>query len=254
VRATNARGHCTLVALLVIALLLAACSKSEVINGGGNDPTTSGVTRGATSSVVPTTPSEPVLAMERFETPSHNILCQSFVNSFACVIDSGLVPEPSHDFCPVDWIGLFIQVGAYSGPSCAGDAGVDRTPATILPYGRRWARAGVRCRSEQTGLTCRDGDGNGFTLARAHWELLGKEAAATAAFGELRKLVRSEARDHFGSGLDSVHSPTLRAGDDCDGLQQAFVDLIVNPEGPVIYEACFVSGTWQITDGPLFPD
>ncbi len=187
--------------------------------------------------------------------PSHNILCQSFPSSLVCVIDSGLVPEPSHEFCPVDWIGVFIQVGEFSGPSCSGDPGIDRSSAPVVPWGRTWSRAGVTCHSEQTGLTCQDANGNGFSLARAGWELLGKEAAARSAFGPLRKLVRKQARTDYGADPQAVDSPTLRAGDDCGGLQQAFANVAVDAQTPdAIYEACFVTGTWYITDGPLIPD
>jgi hypothetical protein len=194
------------------------------------------------------------MSMERFETPSGNIHCQSFTTTLSCVIDSGLAPEPSHEFCPVDWLGLFIEVGEYAGPSCAGDEGIDRSDAREFPYGRTWERAGVTCRSQRSGLTCQDEAGNGFTLSMAGWQLLGKESAARAAFGDLRKMVRDQARGDFGSQLSEVHSPTLRAGNDCDGLQQAFVDLLLTDDTPVIYEACYVSGTWHVTDGPLFPD
>lgn len=253
-RAAIARSRCITSVLLVAALFLAACS-----GGDGDAPGSTGVGDPTTtvepSVTVTPPPAEPVLEMERFETPSHNITCQSFTASLVCVIDSGLVPEPSHDFCPVDWIGLFIAVGELSGPSCSGDPGIKRSPAPVLEYERTWSRAGVTCDSETTGLTCRDDAGNGFSLAMVGWELLGKESAARAASGDLRKLVRKEARADYGVDPDTVDSPTLRAGDDCDGLQQAFVNVMVNADVPnVIYQACFASGTWYITDGPLVPD
>lgn len=244
------------VAVLILATLLSACSVESSGSGetsGEQGETTTGPTTSAQASP-PSSSTAPVMTMERFETPSGNIHCQSFTTVVSCVIDSGLAPEPSHDFCPVDWLGLFIQVGEYAGPSCSGDEGIDRSDARVFPYGRTWERSGVVCRSERSGLTCRDGSGNGFTLATAGWELLGKEAAARGAFGELRKRVRAQARDDFGPELSEAHSPTLRAGDDCRGLQQAFVDVVLTDGTPAIYEACFVSGTWHVTDGPLFPD
>jgi hypothetical protein len=244
------------VAALILVAMLAACSNDGSTAGDAEGDRSPGIT-GPTATAEPSASASPtpaIITVERFETPSGNIHCQSFTSSLLCVIDSGLVPEPSHDFCPVDWLGLFVQVGEYAGPSCAGGEEVDRTNARVFPYGRTWERGGVTCRSERSGLTCQDEAGNGFTLARAGWELLGKESAARAAFGELRKQVRSQARDDFGPELSTVHSPTLRGGDDCDGLQQAFVDLLLTDGTPVIYEACFVSGTWHLTDGPLFPD
>jgi hypothetical protein len=131
------------------------------------------------------------------------------------------------------------------------------SPATVVPYGRVWSRSGVTCRSEAVGLTCRDTDGNGFSLARGGWRLIGKRAAARSAFDELRQMVLEQAASDFTQPPHSVHGPTLRAGNDCDGMQQAFVDFLVDQgnrnDVPVIYEACYVSGTWYI-DGPLFPD
>ena len=114
--------------------------------------------------------------------------------------------------------------------------------------------AGVTCLSEETGLTCRDDSGNGFALAMAGWSLLGKEDAATAAFNELRRTVRAQARSDLPGQLMSLDPPVLRGGDDCGQLQQAFVPGLLTDGRPVIYEACYVSGTWHITAGPLFPD
>jgi hypothetical protein len=247
----------TIRSLSVCVILLTACS-----DGGGEAGSSASSSTGASDATTSPAPSEtssplpePTLQMKRFEMPSGNILCESFAESLVCVIDSGLVPEPSHDFCPVDWIGLFIQTGQYSGPSCSGDPGIDRAPAPRFDYTRMWSRAGVTCHSAKSGLTCEDGSGNGFTLASAGWTLLGKEGAATEAFSQLRKLVRKEARTDYGADPEAVPRPTLRGGDDCGGLQQAFVDVNVNVDVPnAIYEACFVSGTWHVTDGPLIPD
>ena len=198
--------------------------------------------------------SSPALTTSRFETPSGNILCESSSSSLLCVIGSGLVPEPSHDFCPVDWIGVFIQTGEYAGPSCSGDPGISREPAEVLAYERTWALDGVTCLSESTGLTCQDQSGNGFTLARAGWSLLGKEDAATSAFPVLRRMVRMQARSDLPGQVGSVSSPHLRGGDDCGELQEAFVQMELTDGRPAVYTACYVSGTWYMTAGPLFPD
>jgi hypothetical protein len=245
-------------ALMLTAPLLAACIDVNV--EGEPNPTTTGTpdpTTTASSTVTSSPTPEPVMTMERFQTPSGNILCQSFRSSLSCVIDSGLVPEPSHRFCPVDWIGLFIEVGEYAGPSCSGDPGIERSPATELPYERTWSLAGVTCRSEESGLTCEDDVGNGFSLARAGWKLLGKRAAARAAFGELEELVWSQGSAYFaehGFEVESVDNPKLIGGDRCGGgLQQAVVFFTVSDGFGYAYQACFVSGKWHL-EGPLFPD
>jgi hypothetical protein len=240
-------------------LVLAACASAG--GGGtstGGDGTASGGSVSSSEETRPPTPSRtdhsPDLTTTRFETPSKNIICESTPSSLTCVIRSGLVPEPSHDFCPVDWIGVFVQEGDYAGPSCSGDPGISLEPADVLPYGQTWALSGVRCISRSTGLTCRDGTGNGFVLARAGWSLLGKEAAATAMFPSLRSIVREQARSDLPGQVASVSAPVLRGGDGCGELQEGFVPLELADGRPALYTACFVSGTWYVTAGPLYPD
>ena len=85
--------------------------------------------------------------------------------SIRCDIRSGLVPEPVVD-CPLDWIGLSLTPGRGAGPMCAGDGGAwEEGP--VLAYGQTWSRDEITCLSESSGLTCADGSGNGFELARA---------------------------------------------------------------------------------------
>jgi hypothetical protein len=244
--------------VVVVTVVLAACTNPSTSttsgdaspDGGSSTPTDTQTDDGSS------TPA-PTFASRRFQTPSQNIVCQSFASSMTCVIHSGLVPEPSAEFCPVDWIGLSIEVGRFAGPACSGDPGIETSAAPEVPYGSMWSRSGVTCRPEEVGLTCRDTAGNGFSLASAGWRLIGKAAAARAAFDDLRQQVLEAAANDFTHTPHSVHGPTLRAGDDCDGMQQAFVDFLVDMQGrddvPVIYEGCYVSGTWYL-DGPLFPD
>jgi hypothetical protein len=245
--------------VIVLAAILAGCTTATAPtdSGGTRSADESSPTKTDASTDDGSTSPPPMLSTRRFQTPSRNILCQSHGSSLLCVIHSGLVPEPSAKFCPVDWIGLFVEVGRFAGPACSGDPGIQTGPATVVPYGSVWSRSGVTCRSEAVGLTCGDIAGNGFSLARAGWRLIGKRAAARSAFDELRQLVLEQAASDFTHPPHSVHGPTLRAGDDCDRMQQAFVDLLVDQRNrndvPVIYEACYVSGTWYI-DGPLFPD
>ena len=246
-------------ALLLFSLVLIACSPSGDEGTGDrkrdipsrSSKTSAGEARSSSPSLGEGTPD---LTTTRFQMPSGNIRCESFSSSLLCVIYSGLVPDPSHHSCPVDWIGVFIEVGEYASPSCSGDPGISMDPATELQYEQTWELEGVACLSEETGLTCRDESGNGFTLARAGWSLLGKEDAAAAAFNELRSMVRAQARSDLPGEVASVDAPTLRGGDDCGELQEAFVTMQLTDGRPAIYTACYVSGTWDITAGPLFPD
>ena len=238
--------------VLLCVLALAACSS------GGASPSPSERSRTPSETTGSPPPSAsvppPVMTTKRFQTPSENIVCESFASSFLCVIKSGLVPEPSHDFCPVDWIGVFIETDKYAGPSCSGDPGISRDRAEELPYGHTWTLSGVTCLSANTGLSCHDSGGNGFTLARAGWSLLGKRGAATAAFPALRTMVSAQVHNDLPGQVANVPAPVLRGGHDCGELQQAFVQAELKQGGVAVYSACYVTGTWFITAGPQFPD
>ena len=42
--------------------------------------------------------------------------------------------------------------------------------ARVLAYGMTWSGGGgLRCRSAETGLTCRNASGHGFFLSRERW-------------------------------------------------------------------------------------
>ncbi|HEY7400579.1 MAG TPA: DUF6636 domain-containing protein [Actinomycetota bacterium] len=237
---------------LVLLLVLGACSSN------GSEPLETGTSSVSESlSISPSaSPTEepPDLTSLRFETPSGNIHCESAAVSLTCVIGSDLNPEPSHDFCPVDWIGLVIRTGQYAGPVCSGDPGISREPAPVLEYGQTWVVADVTCLSESSGLTCTDESGNGFTLAQAGWSLLGKAAAARAALQKLRSLVRKRAQSDLPDQIAAVSRPVLGGGAECGELQPAFVETELTSGGNAVYEACYVTGSWVITAGPLYPD
>lgn len=42
------------------------------------------------------------------------------------------------------------------------------TPRRTLPYGDTWKRPGIRCTLRTNGLTCRNRDGHGFHIQKAH--------------------------------------------------------------------------------------
>lgn len=114
-----------------------------------------------------------------FKTPSGNIICfydTGPVKFVDCGIRSGLKPAVHPHRCRVgDPVHSMIDLPA-SGrpivPQCAGDPGpflgYQQHPRT-LAYGRQWRGAGMRCTSAMRGLTCRNRDGHGFFLSRAHW-------------------------------------------------------------------------------------
>jgi hypothetical protein len=117
----------------------------------------------------------PALAQDGFRSPSGNIHCQFFAGASAgdatirCdlrQISNRPLPRPRD--CDLDWGQAFeISVLAKRGtPLCYGDTVQDnRLP--VLPYGQNWQRAGLTCISEQSGISCRNASGHGFTLSRA---------------------------------------------------------------------------------------
>ena len=115
----------------------------------------------------------PALAQEGFRSPSGNIHCQFFAADGDATIRCDLRqisnrPLPRPRDCDLEWGQAFeISARAARGaPLCYGDTVQDnRLPA--LPYGQTWQRAGLTCISEQSGVSCRNARGHGFTLARA---------------------------------------------------------------------------------------
>jgi hypothetical protein len=147
----------------LLLVLATACG------GGGTETVTVGetVTEAVTTTVTETAPSAPGLATRRFQLPSGNIGCLLAAGVLRCDILSGLQPEPAES-CDFDWVG--VELGR-TGPATA-NCGSDTIFADGMPtlaYGSTWARAGLTCGSEESGLSCTNPEGHGFTLARGSW-------------------------------------------------------------------------------------
>jgi hypothetical protein len=82
--------------------------------------------------------------------------------------------------------------------------------------------------------------------------VIGKEAAAKAAFPLLRDMVREEAS--LTGPTIRVWPPHLRFADDCGPLQEGFVQVRFADQTQAIYTACFIGNGWRITAGPLYVD
>lgn len=111
-----------------------------------------------------------------FRTPSDNIHClivdMADWQGVRCDI-ADYTPsfrKPPAD-CDLDWGGAF-EVGATgrAGLACVGDT-VRDPGAPVLGYGQQVDGPGLTCTSLQSGLTCTNADGHGFTLSRAAQEL-----------------------------------------------------------------------------------
>ena len=105
-----------------------------------------------------------------FQSPTGNIHCAIFSGRYAGVrCDIGEY-TPSFPLRPVDcdfdWgFAFVVDANGTAGPICASDT-VRDLRAPILDYGRSFSRWGIVCRSEQSGMTCTNARGHGFTLSR----------------------------------------------------------------------------------------
>lgn len=156
-------GRVAKLAPIVLVVLLCAC-------GGGTADRTETVvvaTETVVETVTATEAAAAPLAGPTFKLPSGNIGCTFGEGVLVCDILSGLKPEPSRP-CELDWVGLELESLGPAQPRCAGDTAFDQN-APVLGYGQTWARDGFECSSATTGLTCRNRDAKGFSLARLAW-------------------------------------------------------------------------------------
>ncbi len=113
------------------------------------------------------------LAQEGFRSPTGNIHCQYFAIDGDATIRCDLRQVSNRSFprprnCDLEFGQAFEISGRATrgAPLCYGDTVQDeRLP--VLPYGQSWQRAGLTCISEQSGVSCRNARGHGFTLSRA---------------------------------------------------------------------------------------
>jgi hypothetical protein len=155
-----------LLPLITIALAAAAC--------GGGTTTTETVVVATETEVSTVTAAQPVptvttiaLSSRTFQMPSKNIGCTQSEDVLVCDILSGLNPEPKRS-CELDWTGMEMERSGPAQARCAGDTAYDQN-APELAYGDTWGRQGFFCTSAETGLTCRNRDQHGFSLARERW-------------------------------------------------------------------------------------
>lgn len=107
-----------------------------------------------------------------FRSPSANIQCMIATGQWAearcdvMEVTKLSYPVPPAD-CELDW-GHAFAVGPTGGaePACVGDT-VASPDAMELGYGKSVQLGGFRCVSEKTGMTCVNGQGHGFTVAKA---------------------------------------------------------------------------------------
>lgn len=107
-----------------------------------------------------------------FRSPSGNIYCGYFSydgqTAIRCDIRAFTPSYKRPADCDLDYGGAFeITPNANRGSVlCYGDT-VMSPDARVLAYGRSIDRGGMTCVSAQTGMTCTNAKGHGFSIARA---------------------------------------------------------------------------------------
>jgi len=107
-----------------------------------------------------------------FQSPSGNIHCMIATGAYAEARCDAMHLTPSYTRppagCDLDWgrsfaIGLYDRRGVLA---CVGDT-VAMPGSDVLPYGEVVQLGGFDCVSEQSGMTCTNPTGHGFTLSKA---------------------------------------------------------------------------------------
>ena len=108
-----------------------------------------------------------------FRTPSNDVHCQFFEidsdKSLRCdVREMTRRPQGRPRDCDMEWGDAFeINTAARSGERiCHGDTVVDAS-TPVLGYGQAWERGGFRCKSEQSGVSCKNPSGHGFEISKS---------------------------------------------------------------------------------------
>ena len=112
----------------------------------------------------------PVSPVQRFVSPSGNIVCAIDTDHATCqILDHAFQPPARPDECASAWGDQLTVDRSGAGFACH-DADL-RPDAPVLAYGDRAASGDVECHSAPTGMTCRHRpSGHGFTLRRAAYE------------------------------------------------------------------------------------
>lgn len=106
-----------------------------------------------------------------FRSPTGNIACMIVSgdwNGARCDLMQLTMSYPRRPpDCDLEW-GRSFEVSAtgFGTPACVGDTVAD-PGALVLGYGKSISLGAVTCTSEQTGMTCLNRQGHGFTVARA---------------------------------------------------------------------------------------
>lgn len=114
---------------------------------------------------------------EGFRSPTSNIHCMYYAGDegtfLRCdVLEMSNTPPAAPAECDVDWGDAFEMSSAatHAETICHGDT-VSNPDGMVLDYGESWQKAGFTCKSEKTGMSCRNEQGAGWDLSRAKQKL-----------------------------------------------------------------------------------
>ena len=116
--------------------------------------------------------------LQSFQSPSDNIHCLFIADggktSVACELRSRsntkpALPRPAD--CDLEWGSRFaLEARGKAAMVCHGDTLVDPS-AEVVGYGEQVSAGGISCQSAETGMTCKNKKGRGFSLSRAKQRL-----------------------------------------------------------------------------------
>jgi hypothetical protein len=114
--------------------------------------------------------------MLQFRSPTGNIHCAIFTGDYAGVRCDLRQLTPSYRTapagCDLDW-GSSFEVGVRDRKgvlACVGDS-VEDPGSFVLGYGEEVSLGGIICASDESGMTCTNPGGHGFTVAKARQRL-----------------------------------------------------------------------------------
>jgi hypothetical protein len=111
------------------------------------------------------------VTLVRFRTPSGAIGCQDdyLDGGLRCDLDGGLKPRPPKPrSCAFEWAPGYSMTRIGRTNIVCGSDTVNIAPQRTLAYGQSWHRDGFTCKSQVSGLSCRNERGHGFFLSRQH--------------------------------------------------------------------------------------
>ncbi|MGD9916170.1 MAG: DUF6636 domain-containing protein [Rhizobiaceae bacterium] len=115
--------------------------------------------------------------VEQFHAPSGNVHCGYYsdetITALRCDIRETNGPAPAAPAdCELDWGNAFEMAveSQHAARICHGDTVADDN-SPVLDYGDTWERDGFTCKSETTGMSCRNAEGAGWDLSRTRQKL-----------------------------------------------------------------------------------